>query len=192
MENQNIKIEANNPDDYEQKSSFETEEEYCKRHLFYGYVKVGEFELNGEDYDINNKKFQINLGSGINCKEIKGRPYIEIGRDEAKDLYADKNNKYIYEKFVDTKKGFSLWKLLGLKDKLILKKTLSIIHHNKIYILKSNDLILMIEHNQKEKEKEEKKEKIAQRDKKIEEEKKEKKIQRKREKDTIQKQIVQQ
>ncbi len=127
---QNIAIEKVKPDHYGEKDPFETEDEYLKRNLGYGYVKVGNFELNNKDYNIDKKRFKIKSKYppiNLNLKREEKKyfyRYIDIDPKEAKKLFSD-NNRNIYSKFIE-KNGD-------------IEKEYYILFNNSTYLIKMTD-----------------------------------------------------
>ncbi|QSZ42199.1 TIR domain-containing protein [Sulfurimonas aquatica] len=81
------------PEEYGEKSFFETDEEFIKRNLDYNYVAVSKFDLIGNNYDIQENVFTLHLDDAIPFDSINIKP------EEAKALFKDTNNRQVYQKF---------------------------------------------------------------------------------------------
>jgi len=88
-----LDIESQTPEEYGEKSFFETDEEFLKRHTDYGYVAIADFKLINSNYDINLKEFILIVSEEI---PVDG---ISIEPSEAKQLFKEANNRKIYQKY---------------------------------------------------------------------------------------------
>ncbi len=88
-----LDIELEVPEEYGVKSFFETNEEYIKRNLEYGYVATSTFELINSNYSIDLKEFTLIVDDTVEFNTITIEPA------KAKKLSRESKNRNIYQKF---------------------------------------------------------------------------------------------
>lgn len=90
------------------KDQFTTEKEYKEKINKLPWIKVGTIKFNKEDYNIKNSKFNIEIGWNTTISSIiyKGDSlaYININRDNAKEISQPYNIHNVYCKLVFNKK----------------------------------------------------------------------------------------
>lgn len=132
------KIERNTPVSYSKKEKYETEVEYQRRHLEYGYVKEHEYIIHtfAEVFDKGNNR--LILKTDINeamrkDNQIKVDDYIQADEETAKSIYIKQKYGDIYSKFVlaggDLKKIYCMifknyeYEIFSNQNDILRKKT---------------------------------------------------------------------